>query len=254
MKSIWLSIALVSVILVTTAVRVAPLAEGGDRLRRQCVSEDGYLMLTIARNIALGNGFSISDGEIRSNGVQPLAALIYALCFVVVGGDRLAGLYPVVGLQIVLSIMTAFMLFHAMGKYFYRGPHSQLVAILAAVAWYVSPTTVMQTQNSLETGLCALLILCAITLYDVLAPRLRRTLHPGWCIAFGVMLGVTFLGRNDACLLIAVLLGVHLALGFRNGSLGRAVRQSFIIGGASVFTALPWLCFNVSRFGHIVPV
>ena len=38
----------VAIVTVTaTAVRVAPWVEGGERLQRQCVSEDGYLMLTI---------------------------------------------------------------------------------------------------------------------------------------------------------------------------------------------------------------
>ena len=98
---------LVGVVGCATAVRVAPLVEGGQRLQRQCVSEDGYLLLTIARNIVRGRGFSVSDGTIPSNGTQPLGAVLYALCFACVGGDRLLGLYPVVGLQVMASILTA---------------------------------------------------------------------------------------------------------------------------------------------------
>ena len=78
----------VVVVAVTLLVRVAPLVEGGERLRWQCVSEDGYLMLTVARNLALGNGLSISDGTIPSNGVQPLATLLFAGCIWLAGGDR----------------------------------------------------------------------------------------------------------------------------------------------------------------------
>ena len=62
-----LSSCLAAVVGLETVVRVAPLVEGGERLQRQCVSEDGYLMLTIARNIALGRGFSVSDGMIPSS-------------------------------------------------------------------------------------------------------------------------------------------------------------------------------------------
>ena len=62
---------------VALCVRVAPIVEGGDRLQRQCVSEDGYLMVTIARNLELGVGFSVSNGTIETNGVQPVVARVY---------------------------------------------------------------------------------------------------------------------------------------------------------------------------------
>ena len=44
---------------------------------RQWPTEDGYLMLTIARNMALGNGMSTADGELPTNGTQPLATTIW---------------------------------------------------------------------------------------------------------------------------------------------------------------------------------
>lgn len=239
---------------VATFVRLAPLLEGGDRIQRQCVSEDGYLMLTIARNMALGRGFSVSDGTIPTNGTQPLAALLYAACFAGVGGDRLLGLYPVVGLQVVLSAITAFALYALTRRNLYRGPHAALVALIAACLWYSSPTSLTNTQNSLETGLCALLILASMALYDALAPRLRRAPSPLSCVVLGLVLGLTFLGRNDACFLIAAMLMIHILLGFRHRMARRAVFQALLIGLISVCTALPWLWFNVTRFGHVVPV
>jgi hypothetical protein len=50
------------------------------------------------------------------------------------------------------------------------------------------------------------------------------------------------------------MLTVHLVDGYRRHTGRRAFLQAFVIGVSSVVVALPWLWFNVSRFGHIVPV
>ncbi len=56
------------------------------------MTEDGYLMLTIARNMAIGLGMSVSEGTIHSNGVQPLATFLFTLPYLLTGGDKVAGL------------------------------------------------------------------------------------------------------------------------------------------------------------------
>lgn len=241
-------------VLVATVVRVAPLLEGGERLRWQCVSEDGYLMLTVARNVALGNGLSVSAGTVHTNGVQPLATFMYALAFALTGGDRLRGLYPVVATQVLLSIITSLLLYRFAKKLFYRAPQPDLVALISACLWYASPTSVMHTQNSLETGLYALMVLSSVSCYDALRIRLRTALNLPQCTLLGAVLGLTFLARNDACFLIGALLAVHLAVAYRDRAFQRAVAQAFAIGATSLLVALPWLWFNLARFGHLVPV
>jgi hypothetical protein len=241
-------------VLAATGVRVAPLLEGGERLQWQCVSEDGYLMLTVARNVALGNGLSVSAGTVPTNGVQPLATFIYALAFALTGGDRLSGLYPVVATQVLLSIITALLLYRFVKRLFYRGPQPDLVALISACLWYASPTSVMHTQNSLETGLYALMVLSSAACYDAVKTGLRAALNLPQCTLLGAVLGLAFLARNDACFLIGALLVVHLAVAYRNRALQRALIQAFAIGATSVLVALPWLWFNLARFGHLVPV
>ena len=254
-------------IVLATLVRIAPLLEGGARLQRQCITEDGYLMLTIARNIALGNGFSIADGAIATNGTQPLSTVLFAACYAMVGGDRLRGLYPVVGLQIALAMLTALALYYCMRHYLYRGPRAVTVACLAAALWFISPSSLYHSQNGLETGLYALMVLVSCALYDAWFGNGRRrerdfdnephatppasSFRGGRCLALGAVLGLTFLTRNDAVFLIAGLLAVHLVRGWRQKRRQTAFAQSFIIGAVSVLVASPWLYYNVRRFGHL---
>ena len=79
------------VVLVGTAARVAPLFDQGGRLFRQFPSEDGYLMLTMARNMALGHGLSVSNGTVATNGTQPAVTALGAVLFVLADGDKRAG-------------------------------------------------------------------------------------------------------------------------------------------------------------------
>ncbi len=235
-------------------VRVAPLIDGGARLQRQCVTEDGYLMLTIARNIAMGHGFSVMDGTVKTNGTQPLATVLYAAGYRIWNGDKYLGLYWVVGVQVLISLMTAGAIYCATATRFCKGKNAKSVAILAATLWFVSPTSILHSQNSLETGLCALMIVLSIWLYDVWRDRFDQALCLGHCIALGALLGVTFLARIDNCFLIAAILAVHLVRGALRSRFKPAIAQSLIIGATSVVIATPWLWYNVSEFGHLVPV
>ena len=239
---------------VATCVRLAPLAAGGERLQRQCVSEDGYLMLTVARNLAMGKGLTVADGHTPTNGVQPLATWVYAAFYWMTNGHKLDTLYLVVGFQFLLAAATAVLLLLTVRTRLYRGPAPQAVACLAALLWYVSPTSIQHTQNSLETALYVLLILASVVLYDRFAPSLAAKLAPIRCALLGVLLGLTFLARNDALFLIAAMLAIHLATGLRHRHIPRRLAQSFVIGAISLLTALPWLMFNHARFGSVMPI
>ncbi|HUW84356.1 MAG TPA: hypothetical protein VMZ31_16335 [Phycisphaerae bacterium] len=243
-----------AVLAVAAFVRVAPLAVGGDRLQRQCVTEDGYLMLTVARNLAMGKGLSVADGHTPTNGVQPLATWIFAAFYWITHGHKLDTLYIVVGFQFLIATATAVLLLSTVRTQLYRGPAPWAVACLAALLWYVSPTSIQHSQNSLETALYVLLILASAVLYDRFTPRLAATLAPTRCAALGALLGLTFLARNDAVFLIAAMLAVHLATGLRQRAFPRRLAQGLIVGSVSVLTALPWLMFNYSRFGSVMPV
>src|SRR5262244_1098095 len=103
--------------------RVAPLFDAGGRLFRQFPSEDGYLMLTIARNIALGKGMSVSDGLQPTNGTQPLTTLLWAAAFRVTDGARARGVWLILLAEVALSLAAAWLLYALAQRLFRPWPH-----------------------------------------------------------------------------------------------------------------------------------
>ena len=88
----WVRPSCAVLIAVGTLSRLAPLTSPHGRLLRQFMTEDGYLMQTVARNLALGHGLSVSDGTIATNGVQPLATFLFAFFHYLAAGDKVGGI------------------------------------------------------------------------------------------------------------------------------------------------------------------
>jgi hypothetical protein len=251
----WLSTALFA----TGAIaRIVPTFGAGGRLLRELPTEDGYLMLTIARNIALGHGMSTSAGTIPTNGTQPLATFLWAACFVIAGSDKIVGVQVVLGLQLLLSVLAAYLVFRLAERVLGKtgsAPATRAKAWLAASVWFASPTVLSHSMNCLESGLYVAMI--ALVCWHVLAPAAQseslRLRH--WAVCGG-LLGVTFWARNDAVLLCLALTFVHLAWGFPGAPRSRILRliQMAIAGAIVVAVAAPWLIFNKARFGSLMPI
>jgi hypothetical protein len=237
------------------AARVSPLFDLHGRNLRQFTTEDGYLMLTIARNLALGRGMSIADGTIPTNGTQPLLSFVYAGGFWLVGGDKEWGVWIAQAIQIAIALAAAFALY-GFGRRLLAGrPDADRIAAVAAALWFASARVVAHGQNGLETGGYALvLLLVAIALLRMPpgeAPwPLRR------CAALGALLGVAFWTRNDASLVIAAVCAARVLPVLTRGfaSIWQRGLESFAIGATSVLVASPWLLHNKLHFGHWRPI
>ena len=237
--------------------RVAPLFNQGGRILRQFPTEDGYLMLTIARNIALGNGMSTANGTIPTNGTQPLTTLIWAGLFRLAQCERQAGVLLVQVFLIITAGFTAYALYHLAKRLLEGRAWGRAAAGLAACAWYASSMTVVHTQNCLETGVYVLLAVLAMLWY--VTTFSRDPARPGTFgryAVLGVLLGLTFLARNDACWLILAFCLIHILSGFAFDRPHIVVRfvQTFLMGVTSVVVSLPWLIFNQVKFGSVVPI
>ena len=237
--------------------RVAPLFDRGGRVFQQFPTEDGYLMLQIARNIALGNGMGTAEGTLPTNGTQPLATMIWAACFYLVDAARKPGVILIQGVQIAVSLLCAGLLYRLSRRLLGAWALAPAASALAAATWYAGHMTVHHTQNCLETSIYAMLAVSTILAYASTqgeSPGTPRSIRN--CVALGFLLGLTFLARNDASLLILSVCLAHWLLGI---PLGRAVAirrlgETILMGATSVAVASPWLIHNQLRFGHIVPI
>lgn len=243
-------------LLVGTVVRALPLLDVHGRALRQFASEDGYLMLTIARNLAIGNGLSVEDGTTLTNGTQPLMTFVYAGLFWLVGGDKVWGVILAQLLGIVFALVGAFLLYRIGSLLLADDARHAALPAIAAAAWYVAPVGARYTQNCLETGAAALLPMAIGLFFLEHSPGPDKPWTLARCAALGLLLGVAFWARNDAVLLAGAVCLIILLSGLRSGSVkvGRRFIEAGCVGTTALLVASPWLIFNQTTFGHVVPV
>jgi hypothetical protein len=241
-----------------TLSRLLPLLDLKGRLLRQFPTEDGYLMMTIARNLALGNGMSTAEGWIPTNGTQPGFNLVEALCFWLVGGQRRTGVLMIELVQCAVAMLAAWSLY-SLGKHIlHERSWGARAAALAAAFWYASANVVPHTMNCLETGAYVLMVLTSVGCWQTLWEKARDLETPLLARAawVGVVLGATFWVRIDAIFLIGALTVAHVAWAWPQGRKRFFARlgESLIAGGVSLAIAAPWLLYNRIRFGHFMPI
>ena len=253
----WLLIAAFALVL-GLMIRTIPLTSGEARMLQQWPTEDGYLMLTIARNIAIGNGMTVAEGSIPTNGTQPLMTFLYAAGFAVTGGDKSAGVLVALVMQLIIAAAGFVLLHHLIARVVRPHRLAPAAATVGASLWFLGPLITSHSMNCLETGLSMLLIMTAALAWLRLL-EVRETepgLHAGRAAVLGVALGLATLARIDAALLVTAVTGVH----FLAGALQRPARtrpaflESCIAGAIAVMITAPWLIANQVRFGSIMPI
>jgi hypothetical protein len=197
-------------------VRLLPQVQGSQLLVRQ-PSEDGYLMLTVARNMAIGLGMSSAAGTMPTNGVQPLATFVFAGCFLLAGGDKTGGVALVMGLSVLISLLSLLAVYRLGRVIFKDTAQGQQLAGLSAALWFASPVITEHSMNALETGIYYLAIALTLRYFLVHAAEADRDLPWPKVAVLGALLGLCFWSRNDAIFLIAALAGARLLLSLRQG-------------------------------------
>lgn len=247
-----------ALVAIGAVARLAPLLDGSGRLLRQFPTEDGYLMMTIARNMALGRGMSTSAGLIATNGTQPGFTLVEALCFWLTGGQRASGVLVVELLEVAIASLTAWLLYLLGRRVLHGRTWGAGAAALAAAAWYASGNVVPHSMNCLETGCYVLLLLLAVLVWHRFWRRASASPRPLWGGAMGVglVLAAAFWARIDAVFLIGALIAVHAAWDLRQGwhRVRPRLLEAVTAGLVTLVLAAPWLLYNRLRFGSFMPV
>ena len=245
----------VVLLVVGTLYRLLPVFLGQPALAEMFLTEDGYLMLTVARSIALGEGMTVAAGTIPTNGVQPLATYLFAVPYMVTGGDKVSSLVGVHLIATGVALLGAIAMKRFAAQVLAPQDDDERWSWLAAALWFTGPLLVLHTMNGLETGLYTLVILVTLLQFSrVLSQGMAS--GGGARLALGALCGLAFLARNDAAFLVIaifVLWGLHDLVALRLG-LVAVLRRIVPPGLLSLLLALPWLVNNQLNFGSIVPI
>lgn len=235
--------------------RLWPMAAGMPALAEFFVTEDGYLMLTVARNFAIGLGLSVSEGTIPTNGVQPLATFLYAIPYALTGGDKVAALYGVHLIMIVAAVAGVFVVRAFAARVLAPQGVAPVWPWLVAALWFAGPLLVNHSMNALETGLYTVLVLLALLQFGRVLDRGAGAGQSELLLA-GFLFGLAFLGRVDAVFLIFAALAVWILHALTAQGLGVGAVARRLTGPALVcaLVVAPWLIHNQIYFGSIVPI
>jgi 4-amino-4-deoxy-L-arabinose transferase-like glycosyltransferase len=209
------------------------------------VAEDAYLMLTVARNLALGQGLSTADGSILTNGVQPLVTILWAGVYWLVAGDKFISILLITMIQFSLALVASWLIWRILKL---TSKHrNNYIPALAALIWYASPVYAGYTMNGLETGFYALSLLL-VSFYALKNDNWSWT----YAVFMGILLGISFLVRNDA-----VFMGMAVYLTyfyFAPEHWWVKLKKVNLMVIIAMLLASPWLIYNYVYFASVIPI
>lgn len=249
----WISLML---ILVGFIFRVSPVFDIENRIFWQFITEDGYLMQTIARNMAIGLGMSTADGTLPTNGVQPLATIAFAGLHYLASGDKTLGIIYVTIFSAIVALLTCWQFKRLLVVLFKEWGMTSRIALLIASLWFASPLIIGHSTNGLETGLYYLFIVTSLHYYFSLSLNGQSPMNTHQRLTLGILLGLTFLSRNDAVFFIAALLTAHVVTNHAGifSHIKHRLVDAVYAGVVSIIVGSPWLIYNKVNFDSIIPI
>ncbi len=198
--------------------------------------DDAIFYPQIAWNI-VRTGVSSFNGVTVTNGYHPLWMVINVAGMWIVGGRRIAGLYAVLAIELLILAISVFW-YRRLSERLRLNRSligtSLLVAIFATSLW------------GMESHLSLLLIICSgIWLLKSCEDDSTRFL-----ICFGGVLGLVILARLDDVFYA----GAALVFASFRHSLWKSLRRTVISGATVSAFVIPYLIFNHSTFGHVEPI
>ena len=242
-------------VLVGLIFRCAPIFYSPETLYGM-TSEDGYLMLTMSRNMALGNGMSISNGEIASNGTQPLATFLWTIGYLITGGSKYWGVFFMQIMSVGIGCLGATLVYRLFDRVLKEFQYPVQASLLLTAVWFASHRTVGSFHNGLETGLYACLVIWFLLDFSSLVNNKEKSCIWSSWIKMGLVGGIAAWARIDTALLL-IAAGCYwllVAIGDKERSFLTHLRQGCVMGFTAALVIAPWLSFNLLSFGHIMPI
>jgi len=152
-----------TVILALCSMEGAPKTRTGNSffpyLSDKPLTEDGYYLLTVAWRIAEGKGFTYNR-DIKTTGVQPLAALVYSIPALLVqnlGGSKYDFARAVLILSALLQVLFTFLVYK-LALAISNDPVKPLYFLISVCVVLLNFKVILNFANGLETGLYLILL------------------------------------------------------------------------------------------------
>lgn len=216
------------------------------------VSEDAFLSLQVAYNIADGRGVTV-EGE-RTNGFQPLWVLLLAGLQTVLSLSKPGLARLALALGALFSFLTALVVRRIVQNEV-SAANAELLSWLAAGIFMADGLLSKYSLNGLETSMYLFtLSLLMWATYRWLPPLPQQPSLRGMA-GLGACLGLAFWARNDA-LLLAPILALFIAVRARPKTFAQGLallRCELAYGSALLLVGSPWIAWNLYVSGTIQP-
>jgi Predicted membrane protein (DUF2079) len=208
--------------------------------------DDSFYDFQIARNIAHGDGPSF-DGTHLTNGFQPLYVALLVPLYWVAGSNETLPIHAALALSALCSVASAYLLYRILARRV-----SEMVAVVSAAAWSLSPIVMRQTANGLETSL-ALLMLAATVFFYLEKVRPEARMERRRLVVMGLLAGGCVLARADLGFLVLAMF-LDFLLVRRGRRAGHAWRGELAVAGATgLLMCVPWMIYGVLAVGSPFP-
>jgi 4-amino-4-deoxy-L-arabinose transferase-like glycosyltransferase len=209
------------------------------------IPDDTYYTLHLARSMARGLGPFYGLGH--TNGFQPLIGFLLVPTFWLFGDADLLG--PVRAAMVISALADTAALW-MLARILLRQIRDARVVAVVMIIWAVSPYTIANGINGLETSLAVFLLLAAVSYF----PRTEAPdAGPRTFFLFGVLGGLALFARIDTGLMLAVA-ALLSARRLVSRGLGVAVRAAAATAAGVVLVNLPWWLYSYRYTGRIYPV
>ncbi|XOV86661.1 MAG: glycosyltransferase family 39 protein [Pseudomonadota bacterium] len=208
------------------------------------VSDDAYYYLNVARNYALGNGFTF-DGLHPSNGWHPAWMVIVQSVFQVIDA-RTGALRAVLLVQLLIGAATVAILFALVRR---LTASLTLAYVSVALVLVMAPLPVL-LLNGLET---TLVLLVSLALVFVLVINLQQD-SARLRLLIGFLIGLLFLARLDSAFIVLTLAVWILLHELKEGSLWQIVQRWWPGGLLAGLMAVSYFAWSYQEFGSPMPI
>jgi len=164
--------------------------------------DDSFIFMRVARNIALGNGYSF-DGVTPTTGVPPLWALLTSLNHIFFGPELAAKL--TVMESSLFGAASLVIVFYVAYKIF-----NSKVGWMAFALSVLSTPIFFNNMNGMETSLFTFLGLVVISIYCTDREKLESGRINTWYFSIGLLLGLMTLTRADSIFFIFAIVSIEV--------------------------------------------